>query len=863
MAYCFNCFCQLAEESGPCPHCGFDPAKDQGKYPFALPHGSILAGRYITGRVLGQGGFGITYLALDNQQKAKVAIKEFMPDSMAVRTTGTPQITVYSGQRQENFQYGMERFLDEAKVLAKFQENPHIVGVRSYFEENGTAYFVMEYVEGVSFKSYIQEHGGKVSWEEAVRLLMPVMDALDAVHKEGIIHRDVTPDNIFITNDGGVKLLDFGSARYSLGDKSRSLDVVLKAGYAPKEQYTRRGRQGPYTDVYSLSACLYSAITGYLPPESLDRADEDDLVLPSTRGIKIPQAVEDVILHGLEVQPADRYQSMGELRASLDAAVHENAAIQEDPSPEPPLSAPEVLTPTHATNENPPLEPSADPPAISPETDTESPTPVQRMGKPGKYGLIAAGGCILLLICLMVYLTAGKSTPTAPDTPQTQDENLPAVADSLSEADEFSNQHPSEAMIVVVPSDSGINGLEDLFGKLIAISDMSAHYPGAYTDSIPDAISLYGEGNLLNAGEDDLTAYSYLISGMADALIINCGSVRGLCFDADGSMVPEVRILDTEWTLESADAGKLEETGPVPKPVSEPVPEPGPDSEQGTKPAEGSVKKDSEPLHYVTNQEYSITVSYLTKTSAKPMRETAVETNSLGGEMNIAVDTYGLAATQSRIIMRNARIAELKASIGDVEQNLALLESEHKYIQQELDYLREGTSKTQKLQGSYTGEWNEGKPNGKGTFTVSTKSAYKGVWEGTWKNGTMTHGTCQYSNGNRYEGNLSGGSPSGYGVMTYQNGDRYEGNWQGGMKQGDGTMKYVGGETVTASWNHDSTAAEIESCEKELQRVERLQTQLELKKNEMETEMRKLEQEGESNDLIISDNIEGSFKYFE
>lgn len=562
MAYCFNCFCQLAEESGPCPHCGFDPAKDQGKYPFALPHGSILAGRYITGRVLGQGGFGITYLALDNQQKAKVAIKEFMPDSMAVRTTGTPQITVYSGQRQENFQYGMERFLDEAKVLAKFQENPHIVGVRSYFEENGTAYFVMEYVEGVSFKSYIQEHGGKVSWEEAVRLLMPVMDALDAVHKEGIIHRDVTPDNIFITNDGGVKLLDFGSARYSLGDKSRSLDVVLKAGYAPKEQYTRRGRQGPYTDVYSLSACLYSAITGYLPPESLDRADEDDLVLPSTRGIKIPQAVEDVILHGLEVQPADRYQSMGELRASLDAAVHENAAIQEDPSPEPPLSTPEVLTPTHATNENPPLEPSADPPAISPETDTESPAPVRRMGKPGKYGLIAAGGCILLLICLMVYLTAGKSTPTAPDTPQTQDKNLPAVADSLSEADEFSNQHPSEAMIVVVPSDSGINDLEDLFGKLIAISDMSAHYPGAYTDSIPDAISLYGEGNLLNAGEDDLTAYSYLISGMADASIMNCGSVRGLCFDEDGSMVPEVRMLDAEWTLESASIGKPEETEP-------------------------------------------------------------------------------------------------------------------------------------------------------------------------------------------------------------------------------------------------------------------------------------------------------------
>lgn len=161
--YCYNCFCQTAESEAPCPQCSYDPAADRDKYPFSLPHGSILAGRFITGRVLGQGGFGITYLALDNQTKTKVAIKEFMPDSMAVRTAGTPQITVYTGQRQENFRYGMERFLDEAKVLAKFQDNPHIVGVRSYFEENGTAYFVMEYVEGVSFKTYIKEHGGKYS----------------------------------------------------------------------------------------------------------------------------------------------------------------------------------------------------------------------------------------------------------------------------------------------------------------------------------------------------------------------------------------------------------------------------------------------------------------------------------------------------------------------------------------------------------------------------------------------------------------------------------------------------------------------------------------------------------------------------
>ena len=257
----------------------------------------------------------------------KVAIKEFLPDGIAVRAGGSHQVTTYTGQREENFKYGMERFLDEAQVLAKFQGNPNIVGVRSYFEENDTAYFVMDYIEGTSFKTYIQEQGGKVSWEESAKVLLPVMDALGAVHKGGIIHRDVTPDNIILTTDGGVKLLDFGSARYSLGDKSKSLDVVLKAGYAPKEQYIRRGKQGPYTDVYSLAACFYAAITGFLPPESLERMDEDNLVPPSTRGFKLPSGFEDAILKGLEVQPADRYQSMEEFRAAVVAAVRDAEAV--------------------------------------------------------------------------------------------------------------------------------------------------------------------------------------------------------------------------------------------------------------------------------------------------------------------------------------------------------------------------------------------------------------------------------------------------------------------------------------------------------------------------------------------------------
>lgn len=326
MAYCYHCF-KAGERTDPCPFCGYDPAADAGRFPQALPHGSILAGQYITGRVLGQGGFGITYLALDNNSGERVALKEFLPDTMAGRSNNSLQVTAYDGDRGRQFQYGLDCFMDEAKTLAKFIGNPNIVGVRSYFQENGTAYFAMDYIEGVSFKAYLREQGGYIDWRDALRILTPVMEALKAVHQEGLIHRDVTPDNIYISANGSVKLLDFGAARYSLGDRSRSLDVVLKPGYAPKEQYTRKGKQGPYTDVYSLSACFYAAVTGYLPPESLERAESDDLIPPSERGVQLPSALEQVILYGLAVQPADRYQSMEEFQAAIDKAVSESEAI--------------------------------------------------------------------------------------------------------------------------------------------------------------------------------------------------------------------------------------------------------------------------------------------------------------------------------------------------------------------------------------------------------------------------------------------------------------------------------------------------------------------------------------------------------
>ena len=293
-------------------------------YPFALPEGTVLNGCYIVGNVLGQGGFGITYVARNYNTKELVAIKEYFPDTMAIRTD-TYTVSAYNGQKAEHFQYGKECFLAEAKTLAEFIGSPNIVRVHCYFEENGTAYFVMDYVEGESFEKYLEDRGERLSCKEAEKILFPVMDALTQVHEKGIIHRDISPDNIFITKDGTVKLLDFGSARYSLGNQSHSLDVVLKHGFSPKEQYTRRGKQGPYTDVYSMGATLYYAITLKLPPDSIDRFDEDDLILPSSIGAEITPEEEDTVLKALAVQPAERYQTMEAFKLALiNASKDEN-----------------------------------------------------------------------------------------------------------------------------------------------------------------------------------------------------------------------------------------------------------------------------------------------------------------------------------------------------------------------------------------------------------------------------------------------------------------------------------------------------------------------------------------------------------
>ena len=280
-----------------------------------LPPGLVLYGRYLLGRVLGEGGFGITYIGFDLKLEMKVAIKEYFPSDLVARCAADSlDVSVRIGPAQQEYEKGLRRFLQEARTLARMVKQPQIVMVHDFFEANGTAYIVMEYVEGTTFASLVRQ-SGPIPPEKLFPLIEPLFSALSAVHAAGLIHRDISPDNLMLEN-GDVRLLDFGCARRSAAGGTETMTVALKHGYAPVEQYQVKG-QGPWTDVYALSATIYFCLTGRVPPQSLSRTLEDTLIPPRKLGVNISQGQEEALLRGMAVNPSRRWQSVEELRRGL------------------------------------------------------------------------------------------------------------------------------------------------------------------------------------------------------------------------------------------------------------------------------------------------------------------------------------------------------------------------------------------------------------------------------------------------------------------------------------------------------------------------------------------------------------------
>lgn len=321
---CLNCFNLFdivysdKEESEVCPYCGYCEGTPPKELYHLYPGVGLYNNRYVIGTCIGFGGFGITYKAWDNVLETVVAVKEYYPTGLVQRVPGKPQVIIYTGESKEEYMQGLERFLDEAKNMAKFVDNPNIVHVDAFFEENNTAYLVMEYLPGMTLKSYLKSKGGHISCEEVIPIADAVITALKEIHAGGIIHRDISPDNIMLCNDGRIKLLDFGAARFSDTDQERTRSIILKPGFAPPEQYQAKSKQGPWTDIYALCATVYRAITGVLPDESVNRVIEDTVQSPIQIYSDIPERISNTVMKGMSIYPEIRFSNVDELKKALD-----------------------------------------------------------------------------------------------------------------------------------------------------------------------------------------------------------------------------------------------------------------------------------------------------------------------------------------------------------------------------------------------------------------------------------------------------------------------------------------------------------------------------------------------------------------
>ena len=306
---------------------------------YCLRKGTRLIGRYTIEGVLGQGGFGITYLGMDELHKKKVAIKEFFPQGIVTRNIEYEDtVTVTLVGEKENYDKGKERFLKEAQTMAMFSKDKGIVKALDFFEINNTAYIVMEYLEGVTLKQYLRENE-RIDAEDLVELLVPLIEALDEIHSQGLIHRDISPDNIMVLPDGRIKLMDFGAARDYTEFGEKSLSIVLKPGYAPPEQYQTHGVQGPWTDIYALCATMYKCITGENPPDAIDRLVDDHLKKISAFGFTVSPQIEEAIIKGMSVAAKDRYQNVGDFCEDLYGGYEENSEPEAEESQADPVVA--------------------------------------------------------------------------------------------------------------------------------------------------------------------------------------------------------------------------------------------------------------------------------------------------------------------------------------------------------------------------------------------------------------------------------------------------------------------------------------------------------------------------------------------
>ena len=442
MTRCAKCMKELAEGDLVCPGCGYE--QDSAvQPPSALKWETILHGRYYIGNVIGQGGFGITYVGFDLVLETKVAVKEYFPSGSASRTSSYSNEIQwdFTGKGRESWEEGIDRFLREARKMARLDSVPAIVRVRDAFAENRTAYIVMDFVEGDTLKKYLQSHG-VLDYEACITLLSPILDSLAVIHDCGFIHRDISPDNIMLQPDGSARLLDMGAAVDVRANEGRASMAVVKRNFSAPEQYMESESLGSWTDVYAMGATIYYCVTGKTVPEALERGLKK-IPLSFDPELHIPLQVTEALNDALKLDAGKRIRDMRELKRRLIAA-GEPASGQGGPapsqqSPVPPLEYDDGMKTTPYTGNVPQTD-------SGPSADMDGGTGRTAPGgqKTGSKRVVAAIGVLSTLIVLFaVFMVAGPSRRAVSNAGEERDARAvaagqPAVRETAAVAEDQS-----------------------------------------------------------------------------------------------------------------------------------------------------------------------------------------------------------------------------------------------------------------------------------------------------------------------------------------------------------------------------------------------------------------------------------------
>lgn len=478
---CPHCMRELTGlRGGACPFCGFNAQKSPQPAE-AMPRNTILNGKYLVGDVLGRGGFGITYIGFDLSLESRVAIKEYYPSGAAMRREGESELYWSSSYKFHSSREDAKNyFLKEARKMARVENIPSVVRVRETFLANETAYIVMDYVEGETLKARLRREG-PMTYTACYALLRPMMQDLCKIHRQGVIHRDISPDNIMIQGDGSVKLLDLGAAK-DLNKHSDEVSVpVGKNGYSPMEQYLNNGRIGPWTDVYALCATIYYACYGKRVPQSLERLEQDTLRFDLSTREPIPPYVVGALRKGLAVRAADRTQSVDAL---LDQLEEEQTTI---------------LRPARQPGAAPAPVPAAKPAKKPRPAPARSAAPARPAGK-GKVIGIGAAAAVAAVTVLCAALFAAK-----PDVVQVTRDGTPGAGVEAAASSSTASSKPASS-VAASKTDSQTKPVDDPgttsnvktgLTEVTNKKDVAFGYSGSYTGQWKDG-KPYGYGKWSN-----------------------------------------------------------------------------------------------------------------------------------------------------------------------------------------------------------------------------------------------------------------------------------------------------------------------------------------------------------------------------